>query len=80
MIGITASFVDAAGVVGGDDGAADTAADGPAKGGTDAADAPAEGDAAVVLGATDAGAATVNVVVPRSCSWSSIEKVVQRIW
>jgi hypothetical protein len=72
-----ASFVDAVGVVGGEE--AEGAADGRIDGATDAG---ADGDAVaagVGLGEADGAAATVNVVVPRACSWSSVENVVQRI-
>jgi hypothetical protein len=68
--------VDVVGDVGGDDADGGDATVWPAEAATDAA---GESDAAPALGATDGAAATVKVVVPWSDSWSSLEKVVQRI-
>jgi hypothetical protein len=80
MIGITASFVEVAGVVGGDEG--EGATDGVTDGGATlaAADEEAVGALGAVDadGATDVAVATVKVVVPWSRSPSTADAVVQR--
>jgi hypothetical protein len=79
MIGIRASLVELAGVVGAGEADGASEGDGATDGATDAA-ADALADAVGSSdGEAEAAAATVNVVVPRAMSPSSAEALVQRI-